>query len=221
MRGTRFDQDDLGAAWIDGAEVARQRVTRELGDGARHFDAGRPAADDHGRHQRVLPGGVGRRLGALEGGQQPRPDFPRVFQRARPGREFRPFRMPEIGIVRAGRDHELVVGKLGAVGEADAPRRRIDAGHGAEHNLDIGEPPENPPDRPRDIGRRERGGRHLVEKRHEQVIVPPVHDRHIHGLAAQRLGAGETAESGAHDHDTGADWGDRCHGGLVRNIRSV
>ena len=45
--------------------------------------------------------------------------------------------------------------------------------------------PEHPADRRGDVGRAERGGRHLVEQRLEEVMVRAVDDRDPHGCAAQ------------------------------------
>ena len=44
--GACLDQDDAGLVGVDIAEIPRQRVLRQLGDGAGEFDAGRPGADD-------------------------------------------------------------------------------------------------------------------------------------------------------------------------------
>ena len=52
-RSARLDEQDPRGARVDRAEVAAQRVAGELGDLARHLDAGRAAADDDERQPRV------------------------------------------------------------------------------------------------------------------------------------------------------------------------
>ena len=55
-------------------------------------------------------------------------------------------------------------------------------------------------DRLGDIGRRQRRSRHLVEQRHEQVIVVAVDDDDVAISPAESSRAGEPAEAGPHDH---------------------
>jgi len=42
----RFQQDDARRAWIDAAEIARQRQPRDLCGRAGHFHAGRATANE-------------------------------------------------------------------------------------------------------------------------------------------------------------------------------
>ena len=58
-------------ARVDRAEVAPQRVARQLGDLPRHLDAGRAAADDDERELGVALPCVRLALGGLERGEQP------------------------------------------------------------------------------------------------------------------------------------------------------
>ena len=46
-----FDEKDLRVGRIDVAKFVLQAVAGDLGHGAGHLDAGRPAADDHEREQ--------------------------------------------------------------------------------------------------------------------------------------------------------------------------
>ena len=52
---TGLDQHDARLVRVDVAEVRRQRVARQLGDGAGEFDAGRAGADDDEGQQRRAP----------------------------------------------------------------------------------------------------------------------------------------------------------------------
>ena len=87
-----------------------QRLPRDFGERAGQFDAGRPAADDDERQQALLRVGIGLALGGLEGQQHPPPDLQRIVERLEARRPRRPFGMAEIGVRRAGRDDQIVVG---------------------------------------------------------------------------------------------------------------
>jgi hypothetical protein len=76
---------------VDVAEVGRQRVLRQFGDGAGEFDAGRAGADNDEGQQRRAPLRIALALGALERDQNPPPQRGGVFQRLQPGRERLPF----------------------------------------------------------------------------------------------------------------------------------
>ncbi len=56
------------------------------------------------------------------------------------------------------------------------------------------------PDRIRDVGGAEPGGRHLVEQRLEQVVVAAIDQGHVDAGADQVLGRGEPTEAAADDH---------------------
>ena len=57
--------------------------------------------------------------------------------------------------------------------------------------------------RRRDLRRGQQAARDLVQQRREQVVVLPVDEHDVDGLAAQRLRALQAAEAGADDHDPG------------------
>ncbi len=69
-----------------------------------------PGADDHEGQKRCAPRRIGLALGALEGDQDAAPQRGGVLQRLQSGRERFPFVMAEIGVTRAGREHQRVVG---------------------------------------------------------------------------------------------------------------
>ena len=61
-------------------------------------------------------------------------------------------------------------------------------------------PAEDGADRPGDVAGRERGRRHLVEQRLEQMVVVPVDQRDLGRRAGQGARHLEPAEAGAEDH---------------------
>ena len=114
----RLDQHDARRAGIDVAKVMAQRHPRQLGDGAGHLDAGGAAADhDEGEQASPLVGVVCC-LGMLEGGEDAAADAGGVVDLLEAGRDTLPVVVAEIGMPRAGRQHEIVVGD-GAVLEGD------------------------------------------------------------------------------------------------------
>ena len=199
----------MGGARIDAAEVAGQREPGQLGDGAGDLDAGGPAADDDGGHQRLLLLGIGRGLGKLEGHQQARADRPGVVDRFQPRRVLRPAVVAEVGVDRAGGENQPVVGDEIAVGEEDRPAGLVDADHLAHHHVDVRVAAEDLADRLGDLGRRQGGSADLVEQRNEQVVVVAVDHGDADVGAAQLPGAGEAAEASADDDDV-VIAGDRC-----------
>ena len=83
-----------------------QRVLRQFDDGAGQLDAGRPAADDDEGQQRPRSR-IGLALRAFEGEQHAAPNRGRVLQRLQARRQRLPFVMAEIGVARAGGEHEV------------------------------------------------------------------------------------------------------------------
>ena len=117
---------------LDRPEVALERVVGDLAERARQLDPGRAAADEHERHPRAPPLGIGLALGRLEGDQDPAADLGRVLDGLEPGRDRRPLGMVEVRVMRAGRDDQRVVGDRarrppggprGARGRCRSPRR--------------------------------------------------------------------------------------------------
>ena len=205
-----LDQDDARRARIDAAEIHGQRLARDLGDGARHLDAGRAAADDDEGQEAALLGLIGRKLGLLEREQNAAPDARRVFDALEAGRELRPLVVAEIGVRRAGRDDQIVIRQVDRL-RAQELGGLIDAGHVGHQHGRIGLAAQDVADRPGDVGRRERRGRDLIEQRLEAMVVLPVDDDHVDRRAPQRLGGFQAAEAGPDDDDRRLFWS--CTGG--------
>src|SRR5215467_12071807 len=107
---TGLEQNDARAARIDSAKILGQGLAGNLGDGPGHFDAGRSSTDDD-EAQQTLPLGIiiAGKLGLLECQQNASANAGRIFNTLEPGCKLGPIVMPEIGMRRAGRDHEIVV----------------------------------------------------------------------------------------------------------------
>ena len=169
-----LDQHDARLVGVDVAEVGRQRVARQFGDGAGEFDAGRAGADDDEGQQRGAPLRIGLALGALEGDEDAPPQRGGVLERLQARRERLPFVMAEIGVPRAGGEHQRVVGHGVAVIEQHALAAGVDAGHVGEQGRDLRPVAQEIADRPGDLRGRQRGGRDLIEQRLEQMVVAAV-----------------------------------------------
>ena len=88
-----------------------------------------------------------------------------------------------------------------SVGQDDLTRSAVHTDHLAETNGDISLVTQDASNRDRDIGRRQGRGRHLVEKRLEQVVVAPVDERDPAGSPSQRTHGRDAAEAAAHHDD--------------------
>ena len=173
---------------------------RQVGDGAGHFDAGRAGADDDERQQRRAPRRIGLALGALEGDEDAPPQRGGVLQRLQARRERLPFVMAEIGVARAGGEHQRVVGQGIAVIEQHALARGVDAAHVGKQRRHLLASAQQIADRPGDFRRRQRRGRDLVEQRLEQMMVAAVDQRDLDRRAGKPKGGFQPAETGADDH---------------------
>ena len=207
-----LDEQDLPGGRVHRAEVARQRVARELGDLARHLDAGRPGAHDGERQPLRALHRVALHLGRLERAKDPAADLECALERLHLGCEGGPLRVAEVGVLRAGRHDQLVVGDLAArqilhrrVRDDDAALE-VDLGDLAQHHAHVLRALEHGAQRGRDLAGRQRAGRHLVDERLEEVEVAAVDQRHVDVFVAQLVDRLQPAEAAA-DHDDAAPGG--------------
>ena len=112
----------MRASRVDPAEVARQRMPGELGDGSRHLDAGWTAAHDREGEQ-PRRSSIGRDFRLLERKEDAPADLGRLVDLLEAGRERLPFVAAEIGMARPCGDHQIVVGARGRP-RAPPPGRR-------------------------------------------------------------------------------------------------
>ena len=106
--------------------------------------------------------------------------------------------MPEVGVPGAGRDDQVVVRDRFPIRD-DRPRRVIEAAGLRQQHLHVGLPPQDPPNRRGDVGRRQRRGRHLIKQRLKQVVIVSIDDRDADGRRGERSRRVETAEPAADD----------------------
>jgi hypothetical protein len=124
----------------------------------------------------------------------------RVFDALEPRCEINPIVVTEVGMRRACRDHEIVVRNWTRAGLNGSPCE-VDAADLRHQHRRIALLPQDVPDRPSDLGRRQRGGRDLVEQRLEAMMVLTIDYGHVDGHAIERLRCFEPAEACADDDD--------------------
>ena len=198
---TGLDQHDARLTRVDAAELGRQRGARQFGDRAGKLDPCRTSADnDEGQKRRPLLF-VGLALGLFEGEEYAAANGRRVLERLEARRERLPIVMAEIGVPRAGRQHERVVAQRRAGIEVKLASLLVDGLDGSEQSRDIQTPAKEVADRPGDLGGRERRRRRLIEQRLKQMMVAAVDDGDPDRRASKPVDGLETAEPGAdHDH---------------------
>ena len=108
--------------------------------------------------------------------------------------------MTEIRIGRTRCDHQKVEWEPTCLC-GDDPPRSVDTGDFRHEDGDVFLFAQNVPDRPRDLGGRERGSRNLVKQRLKTVIVVTVYDSDIDRHTPQRFRCLESAEARSDDND--------------------
>ena len=196
-----LDQDDARLVGVDVAEVGRQRVARQFGDGAGEFDAGRSGADDdkgqavrraspdrsRARRVRTQPGYAAAawwRLRAFSVRARTAP-----IRRGRNRRDARRWRAPAY--------------RKASVSPSSSSTRLLAASTPltvGEQGRDVAAVAQEIADRPGDFGGGERSGRDLIQQRLKQMMVAAVDQRDLDRRALQPQRAFQPAEAGADDH---------------------
>ena len=114
--GACFDQDDARGGGVDMTEVARERLPRDLGQGAGQLDSGGSAADDHERQAGPPPIGSGSRSAISKAMSTRWRIVSASFKVFSPGAIESPVIMTEVSVRDARGENQAVVLK-GAVGQ--------------------------------------------------------------------------------------------------------
>ena len=85
--------------------------------------------------------------------------------------------------------------------QSDLASAKIEAHHLAQQHLDVLVPGDNLADGRGDLGRREPGGRHLIQQRLKSVMVLAIDQRDLDRQTGQRLGSLQATEAAADDND--------------------
>src|SRR5262249_27819518 len=159
--------------------------------------AGRPGADNDEGHERRPLLRVWLALRLFEGEEDAAANGRRVLERLQARRERLPIVMAEIGVARAGRQNERVVGEHRAVIEMQLATLLVDGLDRGEQGRDLLALAKQMSDRPGDLRWRERRRRRLIEQRLEQVMVATIDDRDADWRAGKPVNGFEPAKSGA------------------------
>ena len=203
-----LDKDHSRAVRRDASEVVGDRASRELGDGAGHLDARGPGANDHKSQQRPTTLGMRLRFRALERQEDVAPDSRRVLDALEAGRMVLPTVAAEIAVPGAGRQDQPVIVERIAASEEKLSAVGGNSGRFVQQHPDVPGAGKDRADRCRDIRRRQRGSRDLIEQWLEQMVIAPIHQSHVDGLSGQPPGSRKPAESHTDDHHP---WPCRTH----------
>jgi hypothetical protein len=195
-----FDQLHARVRRVDAAELAHQRVARNLGQRAGQLHAGGPAAHHREREPGRALGLAARGLGMLEREQDAAAQRHRVVERLQARRVLGPLVVAEVGVRRAAGHQQEVIGQRCAVGQHDLARRQVDARHFAQAHRHVALPAQDVAQRRGDVAGRQARGGHLVEQRLEQVVVGAVDQRDVERRLGQRARAPQAGKAAA-DHD--------------------
>jgi hypothetical protein len=202
-----LDENDAGAAGIDGAEVAPQGVARQLGDLAGHLDAGGTGADDDEREPRVPCLCVRLALGGFTGGEEAAANRECTLERLDLGGVHPPLLVAEVRVMRAAGDDQRVVaepircrhGRDGA--QVQLTRIEVEVGDLGQQDADIAVALEDRAERMGDLAGRQRPRCDLLRQRLEEMEVAAVDERDLDRRAPQRQDRLEASKTAAADDD--------------------
>ncbi len=134
----------------------------------------------------------------IEGEQQTAADFGSVVDRLQAGRMGGPAVVAEVAMAGPGREHQNVIGNVSAVHD-DVFALTINACDCAQQHACVALAPDQATNRSSDVGRRQPGGRHLIEQRLKEVMVLPVDQGDVRRRFGKPLRDSEAGEASAHD----------------------
>ena len=202
-----LDEQDACLARVDDAEVAPQRVPRQLGDLAGDLHAGRAGTDDDEREPFVAGGCVRLDFCCFEGGEEAAADGDRALERLDLRGVHLPLLVTEVRVVRAAGDDQGVVAeavRCGDVVDRAQPQLasvEVEVLDLRQEDADIVVALEDRPERVGDLARRKRACRDLVRERLEEMEVAAVDERDLDRRAPKLRHRCEAAEASAYDDD--------------------
>ena len=201
-------QDDADLRKIHAWKILHKRSPNQLGQGASKLHP--RGAAPHDREREQPPASLGIRFDCcpLEATQGARPQHGSLLQGLqRKGVVYCAWQPEVVGDTSGGQDQE-VVGNCGAVGFQD-PLGQVHPLHIRQDEPDVGEAPQNAPDRVCNLLRLQLGRRHLIKQGQEAVVIVTVDQRHLNRMARQIPGGPQSAKPGSHDYHPRSTL--RCH----------
>src|SRR5205085_533096 len=124
-------------ALLPAAQIfTRQGLTVEFGNRSSQFDPGRSANNNDKSHLGSACRMIGNFFGVFECEQNAAPNFDCIFQALQSWGKTLPFRMPEIGMARASRKNQIIVGKI-EVARVNSALVHINRLHFGQYNFDV------------------------------------------------------------------------------------
>ena len=182
------------------AEVTRQGARGDLAKCPCELDARGPASDDHEREPFPPQRGFALALRRFESQQHAAADLERILNALETRCGLLPLVMTEVVAFAAGRDDQIIVPELLVVDEHRLPLD-VDRASFSEKDRRVLLLPENATNRFGDRGRREARGRHLVEKRLEEVMVLPIDERQTNQRPGEGACCVEPGKTSPEDQD--------------------
>jgi hypothetical protein len=112
-------------------------------------------------------------------------------------------RIPEVVVLAAGREHQVVERDILAVTHAHDPTHEVGPAHLGLQKVDIVRRAEGGSKRIGDVGGGQQRCRDLVEQRRELVVVAPVDEQHVDRPADEPARARQAGEAAADNHHPG------------------
>src|SRR5712671_1630763 len=162
-------------------------LLRDEGNRAGQFDPGRTSADDDEGEILVTLTLILGLLGPLVRQQKATPNLRCIFDRLEAWRIGLPVVATEIVVTRSRRHNEIIVRQLAhLVVYTNYPPLRVDVPRFRQQHLGIPLPPQYPPYRRRDVTRRQRRCRDLIQQGLKDEVIRSVDERDVDVRAAKR-----------------------------------
>ena len=148
----------------------------------------------------IVVGLVGLALRPLERQENPAADFERIFETLQARRPRLPVVVPEIAVLRAGRQDQVIVREF-AISQPDLARGHVDRRRLFEQHARVLLAAQDGANGIGDIARGETGRCNLIQQGLKEVMISAVDDRDANVGALQRPRGVETGKARADDDD--------------------
>ena len=198
-----LQQQHAGFPGIDVPKVAAHVELGNIADGACQFHAGRSSADND-KIQRRMPTVLDHLpLGQLEGQQHAAANLQSIFNGLEARSQRRPLILAEVGMSRAGGEHQVVPPYARARAERDCASGDVEGHHFVHQHFGISLAAHNAADWLGNVCRRQHGKRDLVKERLKRVVVAAVDYGNVDGQMRQSFGGVNAGKARADNDDAG------------------
>ena len=216
-----FNQQHARPGRIDVPEIALHVAARDVADGPRQFHPGRTAADNDEvqRMMRALLQHLP--LRQFESQQNAAANLDGVLDGFQPRRQRLPVIVSEVGVGRARRKHQVVVGHLRAAAETHPPAFEIETHRLVHQHFRVAAAAHHRAQRGSNVAGREHGQSHLVQQRLKGEVIAAIHQRHVDRQLRQSLCRMGSRKSAAQNQDARPPMGLCGHSSSVAPLRRM